>query len=147
MATSFDGFNRKLRAIEDDLSDRRVMSRIGVAAKRDVEEAVRGDLGDMNMSNFPRRGRPVNLAARFDVVGDDSVKVAPAGKAKGGLRILNDGRQAGVSRSRRGRVSRNVGATAAKRTWDDAVKIMERRTPERFARELNGVLRRHLTGG
>lgn len=133
-------------AIEHDLESRQVLNRIGVAAKKDADEAVGGDVSDRSMSGW-WRGRPIQVGARFDVVSADEVKVSPTPRSRGPWRVLEEGRQAGTSKSRRGRAPRTVGATRGKGTWSDAVDKMERRTPERFARELNTVLRRHLTGG
>lgn len=155
----FGAFAQKLSRIERDITDRRVLTKIGVAAKRDVAEAVRHDLGDQSMSNW-RRGKPIQIGGRFDIVGD-GVLVSPERRARGPFRVLEDGRSAGMSRGRKGgkrrRVNgvivtstalapRRVGAMAGRSTWTDAVRLMEKRTPVRFHDETKTVLRRHLTG-
>lgn len=139
MAETFAGFERKLAAIERDLTDKRTLTRLGVQAKGDAVEALRADIGDQSLSNWRRR-RPIDLTPRFEIEGDQ-VHVAPKRGAVGPTRVLTAGRQAGVSRR-----GRPVSASRGKGTWDDAVELMERRTPERVHREVQAVLRRHLTG-
>jgi hypothetical protein len=139
MTNDLGAFARKLERIEADLTDKRSLTRLGVKAKADAVEALRGDIGDTSLSNW-RRGRPVNLTPRFDVVAS-GVRVAPS-RSKGPWRVLESGRSAGTAKS-----GRRVSSSAGKRTWSDAVRLMEQRTPGRVHDELRTVLKRHLTGG
>ncbi len=141
MAGSFAQFSRKLGAVARDVSDKSALTRLGVAAKADAAEAVKGDLGDLSMSNW-RRGKPIQIGARFDVKGT-TVDVMATPRSRGPWRVLESGRSAGVSKRR----GRPVSASAGKGTWSDAVKLMEDRTPKRAADHVGKVLAKHLIRG
>jgi hypothetical protein len=96
------------------------------------------------MSNW-RRGKPIQVTGRFDVDGD-SLIISPAARARGPMRVLEDGRRAGVARARRGRAGRRVSSSRGKSTWSDAVSIMEREVPERIAKQVNKAIRQALRG-
>lgn len=141
-------FAAKMGRLGDELSGaalKRIVTKVGVEAKKDADKAVRADLGDTSMSGW-RRGRPIPIQARFDVKGDSLVEVLPTPRSRGPWRVLNEGRKAGQSRGRRGRAGRNNGSTPAKHTWDEAAREIERRSPERIAKEVNQAVRRALRG-
>lgn len=139
---------RRLDRLANDLSGKALqdmLHAVGKAAKDDVAHAVRGDLGDLSMSNW-RRGRPIQIAARYELVGDSGIEVLPAKRAAGPVRVLESGRQAGESRARRGRSSRRVSATAGKGTWTAATERVERLTPARIKPELTKAIARQFKG-
>ena len=161
MADTFDSFARRVEQFHDALEGppaKALLMKIGMAAKGDAAEALRADIGDMSMSNW-RRGKPFDLAARFDILSDSEVEVLPARKAAGPWRVLEEGRKPGgaydlvqVGRrrkdgTRRGKSrGRNQGATAGKGTWSDALAIMDAKTPGRVNAEIENHLRRAFGG-
>lgn len=137
-----------------------VMTTLGVEAKKDAAQAVRGDLGDQSMSGW-WRGRPIGIAARFDHTGNGSITIEPEPRSRGPWKVLEDGRSSGMSRGRKGgkrqrvggvlstsnsSASRRVGATRAKSTWTDAGELIEERTPERALDALYDVARGIIVG-
>lgn len=132
----FASFNRKLDTFRDQLDGRQLQDRlhaIGKAAKDDASEAVKSDLGDQSMSHW-RRGKPIQVVARYDFKSDHEIEVTPAPRARGPFTVLERGRSAGVSKGRRGRPGRVVSASRGKRTWSDAETLMDKRTPARVDR-------------
>ena len=55
------------------------LTKVGMAVKGEVADAVRADIGDTSMSGWPRKG-PVDITGRFDVVSDTELSVQPVGK-------------------------------------------------------------------
>lgn len=138
VADSFGSFARKVDKISRELTDESMLRSVGMAGKRIGTEAVTRDIGDLSMSNW-RRGRPINLGARFDVLGDNSVEVSPRRGGRGPMRVLNDGRKPGVSRR-----GRPVSGSRGKGTWSDATQAMERELPKVAHQHVTKVLRRHF---
>jgi hypothetical protein len=137
-------FARKLERVRADLSDDRVMVAVGVEGKKLGNRAITADAGgNLALTNW-RRGRPLNLAVRFDQVGDRTVQIAPAPRSRGPVRVLTSGRQPGMSKARRGRGPRRVGATAAKGTWTEATDVMRRELPKVAAQHTTAVLAKHF---
>lgn len=118
-------------------------------AKDDLPQGFRQDLGDVAMSNWPRRGDAMELTAYAKMVGPAAVAVAPSGRSTGPLSMLESGRKvrrAGQFRSRGTRtrkkdgatytrlvqLSRGVGPMAAKKTWSDGVEVAQREMPARL---------------
>lgn len=161
MADTFASYAAKIGKFADALEGppaKALLVKIGMAAKGDAADALRGDIGDMSMSHW-RRGNPFDLSARFDVLSDSEVEVLPAKRAAGPWRVLEEGRrpggafdlvQVGKRRkdgTRRGKSrGRNQGATAAKNTWSDALAIMDAKTPGRVNDEIENHLRRAFGG-
>lgn len=165
MADSLTGFAHKLDRLASEVTGeaaRARLAKLGMESKGDVADAVRADLGDLSMSNW-RRSKPVDVVGRYDLEGTAAVVISPAFKARGPMRVLEQGRQAHAAGSQRRSgsytskktgdvrqkyrtVSRNVGATQGKGTWGDAVQIMQHRMPRRyealFARDLGRFLRK-----
>lgn len=145
---SLSGLSRRLDRLADDLGGkalRDMLHAVGKAAKDDVAHAARGDIGDLSMSNW-RRGRPIQITARYELVGDSGLEVLPAKRAAGPVRVLESGRKAGQSRARRGRSSRRVSATAGKGTWTAATERVERLSPARIKPELTKAIARQFKG-
>jgi len=129
----------KLDKVAKDLTDERLLNAVGMEGKKIGTTEIRADTGgDARMTNW-RRGRPINLAARFDVQGADAVQIAPAPRARGPVRVLTSGRQAG--QSRRGRP---VSASRGKGTWDRAGVEMQTELPKVAAKHTTAVLRKHF---
>ncbi len=96
MAQSFAQFERKIAAVQDELSGaagKARLARVGKLAQGDVDEAVRGTLGDDSMSGW-KRGAPIPIKGASRLVGDTEVFVS-AGKASGPMRVLQSGRNQG----------------------------------------------------
>jgi hypothetical protein len=147
VADDFSALARKMDRLATEFGDRAVADlnkRVGMETKKDVDAAVRGDLGDLSMSNW-RRGKPIQISGRFDVEGSDLI-ISPAARSRGPMRVLEDGRRAGVARARRGRAGRRVSSSRGKSTWTDAVRIMEREVPGRIAKQVNKAIRSALRG-
>jgi hypothetical protein len=136
VTTDLAGLNRKLDNLADSLTKdtRKLLNQVGMEGKTIGRGAVTGDLGDMSMSNW-RRGRPIQIALRFNLLSDAEVEILPAPRASGPMRVLEDGRRGGMSkgRKRKGR----VGSTAGRGTWTTATN--------RMADDLPKVVHRHTT--
>jgi hypothetical protein len=144
-ADALDGFATRLEAMATAVGGeglKAALTEVGMAAKEDVESAVRGDLGDTSMSNW-RRGSPFEIAGRFDVSGS-TVTVLPTPRSRGPWRVLEDGRSGGAStdlvlvgRTRKNGTrraksrGRNQGRTRGKNTWTDAERLIEKKFPDR----------------
>lgn len=171
MAQSFAQFERKIAAVQDELSGaageaRR--KRIGKLAQGDVDEAVHGTLGDDSMSGW-KRGAPIPIKGASRLVGDTEVLVS-AGKASGPMRVLQSGRNQGnaggmagpgvsadgttrlnkngtVRKVRARKARRWNGTTAGKGTWSKADALITARTPARVHAEVRKALGKHLGRG
>lgn len=146
MTTDLAGLNRKLESLSKDLTGpglRRALTKVGMEGKSLTSAAVQGDLGDLSMSNW-RRGRPIQIGVRFNVLSDSAVEFTPTPRSSGPMRVLEQGRQAGASkgRKRKGR----VGATAGRGTWTDATKKMEQELPKVIHDHVRTVLRKQFGG-
>lgn len=160
--TTFHEFSAKLERLEREWSGvegRRRLERVAQKTKGDVGEAVRGDLGDLSMSGW-RRGKPIDVQGRYDVVTDSSFTVTPAKRGRGPMRVLEQGRNQGNAsgfsgpgvNAKTGATSRNLdgslrkvrarkgkrwnGRTAGKGTWGDATTLMRARVAGRVHDEL-----------
>ena len=165
--TTFPEFSAKLEHLQREWSGvegRRRLERVAQKTKGDVGEAVKGDLGDLSMSGW-RRGNPIDVQGRYDVVTDSSFTVTPAKRGRGPMRVLEQGRNQGNAfgfsgpgvNAKTGATSRNAdgsvrkvrarkgkrwnGRTAGKGTWSDATTLMRARTAERVHDELVKAMR------
>ena len=139
MSIIFFQFAAKLDRIAKELTDERLLNAVGMEGKRIGADEIRADAGgDTSMSNW-RRGRPINLAPRFDLKGTDAVEIAPRPRARGPVRVLTSGRRAGVSRR-----GRPVSASTGKGTWDRAGVEMQTELPKVAAKHTPAVLRKHF---
>jgi hypothetical protein len=142
MADDFASFSRKMNRLSDELSGRgldKLTTKIGVAAKKDAADALRGDIGDESLSNW-RPGRPISMRTRFVVKGG-TIELTPQGRAIGPWTVLHRGRRAGISRR-----GRRYGGSSGRGTWSDVERLVAQRTPKRVADEVNAGLRRALRG-
>jgi len=116
-------------------------------AKADVEAAVRGDIGDITMSGWPR-SQPMPISAHMQVEGE-AIVVRPgttgAGwrKGMGPMRVLQEGRRATLidtsgrkpkmyrmNGEKRRRVKKASVATRGKGTWSHAMERLMKSTPK-----------------
>ena len=139
MSTTLPQFSAKLDRIAKELTDERLLNAVGMEGKRIGTTEIRADTGgDAKMTNW-RRGRPINLATRFDIQGESTVQIAPAARARGPVRVLTSGRRAGESRR-----GRPVSASTGKGTWDRAGVDMQTELPKVAAKHTTAVLRKHF---
>jgi len=139
------------------------LERVARQTKTDVDEAVRGDLGDLSMSGWSRK-KPYDIRGRYDIISDHEFEVNPDRKARGPMRVLESGRQAyqmGDTRSggfrtrkkdgarveKRRKVKRATGATKGKGTWSDATKLMSERVPGRVDAEVRKAIGKFFKKG
>ena len=129
MTTDLAGLAKKIDSLNDSLSNdtKRLLNRVGMEGKANATSAIKGDLGDLSMSNW-RRGKPIPIGVRFNILSGSEVEFTPTPRASGPMRVLEDGRRAGMSKGkkRKGR----VGATAGRGTWSDTVAKMETELPK-----------------
>ena len=132
-------FARKVDKAVKEASDESLLRAVGMAGKRIGTDTIKADTGgDAQMTNW-RRGRPINLSARFDEVGTSAVEIAPGVRARGPVRVLNDGRKPGMSRR-----GRPVSGSRGKGTWGRATDDMERQLPKVAHDHVTKVLRKHF---
>jgi hypothetical protein len=144
VTTDLAGLVVKLERVRNDLTSEALLRDVGMRGKQLGTAAVNADTGgDARMSNW-RRGRPINLATRFDVQSESLVQIAPSPRARGPVKVLTYGREAGMSRGTRRRASRPVSASRGKGTWVRAVADMEAELPKVVQRHTVSVLRKHF---
>ena len=161
MAGDFGTLGKKVDQFASELDGRQLrksMEVIGRETKGDIVEAVKGDLGDTSMSGW-RRGKPIPIVGRYDVVSDHEIDMTPMPRGRGPMRVLEQGRNQGNSgglagpgiiqkgenagttaRNKNGslrkvrarKAKRYNGRTQGKNTWSDATQLMERRVPIRI---------------
>jgi hypothetical protein len=137
---SLAGLARKVQRIEKELSDESLMRAVGMKGKQIGNSAIQsGAGGDLGLSNW-RRGKPVNLGVRFDNVNPSTLEIGPRPRARGAVKVLNEGRKAGTSRK-----GRPVSASRGKGSWDKASTEMERELPDVARKHTQKVLRRHFS--
>ena len=147
------GLERKIVLLQREFSGeegRRRLGVIGRETKKDVTEAVQGDLGDESMSGW-RRKKPVEIRGRYDIVSDHELRIYP--NAAGPMVVLEIGRNHGKSRptpqfNKRGKQTKRSkwnGRTTGKRTWSDAEKLIEQRVPGRVDRQVAKAIGRYFS--
>jgi hypothetical protein len=155
---SFLNLDRKLNALADDLSGRKVLPRLAIESRKrlvpKVAAAVRGDIGDESMSGW-WRGSAIDVAGSITLE-SSGVGIVPRGKGAGPLRVLDQGRNQGnasgfsgpginsitgvtartksgaVRKTRARKGKRWNGTTQGKGTWGDAVEEIVREAPGVF---------------
>lgn len=143
MADSLSSFAVKLDRLAErlggDAALKSLATKLGVFAKKDAEKAASADLGgDPKFSGWAK----APLTTRFEHTSPGVIEFGPQGKARGPWRVAESGRRAGMSKGTRKRKPRNMGATAGKDSWSDAMKIMEAQTPGRVQDEVVQHLRK-----
>ena len=174
-AGQFTSLANKMDKLAVEFSGRGAHDRLVRVAKlsaKDVDEAVRSELGDNSMSGW-RRKKQIEITGAVEEL--DSVAVVPNKPGRGPMRVLEIGRNAGtglagpgvisadgstkrnldgsVSKTRRrkgyklGRVGRYNGTTPAKGTWSDAEKRMRAAYPKRVADEVDTAMAKFFKRG
>lgn len=161
----FNRVERKLKAIEavitDDNADR--LKKVGKKSEADVENAVRGDLGDLSLSNW-RRGDPIEITGWSEVRSSHEVEVGPRKIARGPMRVLSEGREsysagdrrfngyrvrkrdgAVIAKTRKART--NVFASSGRGTWERAKSAIEKNAAKRMQEVLHEDLVKVMRGG
>ena len=139
-ADSLAGLARKVQRIEKELSDDSLMKAVGVKGKQIGNQAIQSAAGgDLALSNW-RRGRPINMGVRFDTVNPSTLEIGPRPRGRGPVRVLTDGRKAGVSKR-----GRPVSGSRGKGTWDRASAEMERELPDVARKHTSKVLRKNFS--
>jgi hypothetical protein len=135
MADTFASFAKRLDKFVDGLSGaelRKVMTDVGVAAKKDAASAASADLGgDPKFS-----GWAPTLDTRFDHVGEGRVSFHPSKRAAGPWTVAQSGRN-----PKRGKRRYN-GRTQGKGTADDALRVIERESPKRIEDAVKRAIRK-----
>ena len=127
------------------------LKRVALATKKDVDEAVEGDLGDQSMSGW-RRKKPINIKGRYDIISDHEFRVKP--NVPGPMVVLEQGRNSGKGRpvpkfTKRGKQTRRSkwnGRTAPKHTWADATALMQQRVGGRVDKEVQKSISKFIKG-
>lgn len=118
----------------------------GDELKTNVDDAVRGDIGDLSMSNWTRK-KKVEIVGVVMKQSDGSVAIQPARYALGPARVLDRGRlpyAAGARRNSGRYISKRTGlvtqktrvvkragsATAGKGTWGDVEMTLAEDSPK-----------------
>lgn len=159
------------------------LTAVGVSTKGLVSTAVAADIGDDSMSGW-RRGNPIAIVGRFDVFAGDTVRgedaseqslvVRPARRARGPMRVLEQGRhmgnsggiagpgvtqkgtQAGTTRRTKNGTIATVRATKGRRwngytgpqgTWSDTVNLLNSKAPVLAEQAITDAIRKRLTSG
>ena len=152
-----------LAAEFDGTAGRKRLEAVAKDTAKDVDEAVRADLGDQSMSGW-RRGSPIPVTGTAEVVSATEIKVSPPRTALGPMRVLEQGRQSYAAGDRRAagsyvskktgerkaktrKVKRNTKATAGKGTWSDAVRLMQGRVGKRVDAQVVDAIRSHIGRG
>ena len=129
-----------------------INAKVEEGAKEDIESSVRGSIGDLSMSGWPRN-RPMLITGHAEVRGEQ-IEVRPATdgagwrRGLGPMRVLESGRSAysegdrrfsgfyvskktGLVREKSRRVKRDVRSTKGKGTWTSALVKLKKNTPDR----------------
>lgn len=164
MAGDLDPFIRKLNTFSRDLDGegmKQLVNAIGMGAKGDIDKAVSAEIGSDQAMRGWWPGDPVKVAGRYQLTGD-AIEVTP-GRGRGPMRVLEDGRRAhqaggqrlksrykskktGLVTERMTTVKRNVGATAPKNTWSEAVERIVKETPTRAGEAFRKLITRSFGG-
>jgi hypothetical protein len=162
----FASLTRTLEGLAGEFDGTNARKRLEVVARqtaKDVDEAVRADLGDQSMSGW-RRGSPIPVTGDAKVVSDNEISVSPMRRALGPMRVLEQGRQSysagdrrtsgsyvskktGERKQKTRKVKRNTKATAGKGTWSDAVLLMQGRVGQRMDAQVVDAIRSHIGRG
>lgn len=155
MANAISDLGSRLSQAANGLSGppmRKTLTAIGVAAKKDMDEAARAATGgDAVMSNW----KGAKLTSAFQVTGT-SITVIP--RPAGPWKVLDQGAAAHVvrpkGRGRRQAVSTPYGPraqvriphTRGKQAWSKGRRAVQTRTPDRLTELVGGELRSVLHG-
>lgn len=150
----FASLERRVNLLAQEFSGqagRKRLNAVGMATKKDVDEAVKADLGDQSMSGW-RRGRPIQLRGRYDIVSDHELRMTA--NVPGPMVVLEYGRNKGKTgpvrtRTKTGRLRRAKrwnGHTQPKNTWSEATRLMQQRVGRRVDEQVVQTLAKFFKG-
>ena len=130
---------------------RKRLNAVGAQTKKDVDEAVKGDLGDQSMSGW-RRSKPIQLRGRYDVISDHELRMTA--NVPGPMVVLEHGRNKGKTepvrtRTKSGRLRRAKrwnGHTQPKHTWSEATALMQKRVGRRVDEQVAKTIGKFFKG-
>ena len=155
----FNSLAHKIDAMSQDLEGqglRKITNSVALAGKFDVLDEVESDIGpDRRMSNWR-----LKFNAGYEVTSNTTAVLTP--RPIGPWYVLNEGRRGKQEAYPRGRRKRKIyrtpwglrtatrgkpwrsGKSRGHNTWDNAVKVIERKTPERVHKETLKVIGKHF---
>jgi hypothetical protein len=128
---------RKMQAMEKAATSRGPLIGLAKRSKVILEAEARKDMGaDIALSNW-RRSKPVRVRMRDDITseqGDAVQRLWFYPRPAGPMRVISDGRKAGVSSRRKSR-GRRYGSSPGKGTWDRGRARVFREGPRLLRKE------------
>jgi hypothetical protein len=150
---TFASFAKRVDVFVNGLSGpqmKQMMTKVGVAAKKDADKAASSDLGgDPAFSGWPG-----TLDTGFDHIANGRISFHPTKRSAGKWTVAQSGRNSaagprmvGPRLTRRGTVSkarqkRWNGRTQGKGTGSDALAIIDKETPGRIEDEIKKTLKK-----
>jgi hypothetical protein len=134
VSNELDALASKLEKLASSLTDsgiEKVMTDVGVAAKKDMGHAIAKDLGGDNRFSGWKR---VRLTVGFEHIKPGAIQLAP--RINGPMQVAEQGR--GPSKT---------GMTKGKLTWSDGVREIEAQTPQRALDGIMNLLGREFLNG
>lgn len=135
MASELDALARDLERLASSLTAtglEKVMTTIGVAAKKDMGQAIAADLGGDNQFSGWKR---VRLVVGFEHTGPGLITLAPRNNSVGPFQVAEQGRGPSLH-----------GRTRGKYTWSDGVDAILRNTPNRALEAIYDLIGRNFLG-
>lgn len=128
---------RKMQAMEKAVTSRGPLIGLAKRSKVILEAEARRDMGgDTALSNW-RRSKPVRVRMRDDITteqGDAVQRLWFYPRPGGPMRVISDGRKAGVSTRRKSR-GRRYGSSRGKGTWERGRSRVFREGPRLLRKE------------
>lgn len=144
---TFSSFGHRVDVFANGISGgdlKKIMSHLGVDAKKDAEQAASADLGgDPKFS-----GWAPTLDTKFDHAGSGRISFHPTGKSAGPWTVAEEGRNQSAGppsptkKKGKGKGRKWNGRTQGKGTAAAALATVAKETPDRFEKELKKVLRK-----
>lgn len=158
MVDTFVSFNAKVGRFQKSLSDDAMAHAVGKMAKHKAREAASADLGGDPAFSGWRRGRPVELRTRYDILEPGKIGFKPGNRgAAGPWTVAEFGRNSmagprlvGPRLTKKGKVSRAKtkrynGRTAGKQTATTALKAIDAALPRLVDRQVGKAVRQFFS--